>query len=64
MDELLKMIWNECVSRFGQSVNVDIHIDCDGVTITTENRGDTEAETIPHRKIEGGYAVRVDLPEK
>ena len=64
MDELLKLIWDECVSRFGQSVNVDIHVDCDGVTITTKSRGNTEAEIIPDRKIAGGYAVIVDQPKK
>lgn len=54
MDEFLKMIYNECVERFGSSTEVSIRVDEDGVELTTVNNAySIHPETITRRKITG-----------
>ena len=54
MDEFLKMIYNECVERFGSSTEVSILVNEDGVELTTVNNAySLHPEVIPHRKITG-----------
>ena len=36
MNDFLKMIWKESVERFGSATVVDIHIDSEGIYLTTE----------------------------
>ena len=37
MDDLLKMIYMECLERFGTSTEVNITVDSDGIRLTTES---------------------------
>ena len=63
MDELMKMVWKECLERFGSSTAVDIHIDSEGVFLTTENKGLTKRSPwYDHddRKINGSALEMVD----
>ena len=61
MDEFIKMIWQECLERFGRAMEVDIHIDSDGVTITTESKATTQKSfLVCDKKIDGSMILTLN----